>query len=200
MSTSDRALTAVELVHALRLVHGLSEGQHAALGARLKHLLRLGLVPRRGHAGRSAGNTYGWEEILKVAVVFQLIEIGMSSSHAVDVVGASWPMILEAAKGSRDGRLVLLRPRATLTLAGAAVRNRPVWGTAELVDRGDALGAEAVSGGTALVLLDPISLAGRLADVAKIVVSSRSIGAVSNGSVRIARGEDPSRPRGRRRP
>ena len=83
------------MVEVLRRLHSLGESQGPALEARLKHMQRLGFPRKRG-LGRGRRATYAFDEILKVATAFQLIETGMASALAVAMVANDWGLISQA--------------------------------------------------------------------------------------------------------
>lgn len=147
-----------EVVEVLRCVHDLAEGQRSALEARLKHMGRLGF-PKAAPVGRGRRNVYGLEELMKVAVAFQLVEVGTASAWAVEIVAAEWALIARALAGARGAgsSLVVLSPRAAPALKGARRGAARAWGSARLIGRRAPV-ASAKAGDAAMVVLDPLAV------------------------------------------
>ena len=108
----------------VRGVFGLPDDADARVVERLKHMRKLAF-PSATRVGQGYRRTYGAEDVVKVAVVFQLLDAGLASTLAVSLVKANWPAISEAVRragGGTSGR-IQLKPNVIGELSkGAAVR------------------------------------------------------------------------------
>lgn len=127
-----------ELLAILRDLHGLSERQERALSSRIKHLQSLE-IPTEGGVGKGQVATYGLEDILKLALAFELLEVGMASADAARIILAEWPPVLGAiVRGSSAGgeaQFLLLRPRALADVGAVPGRPPSEWGVCTLLSR-----------------------------------------------------------------
>lgn len=157
-----------ELVSVLRHVHGLDARQDHAVRARLKHLQRLGF-PKGRPQGRGVRTTYDLDEVIKIAAVFELVAVGLSSTLAVDAVRRGWDdigdLVAEALGGARQVRLIEIRPREMRgvgQLAVVATRAPSNLPTVTRVASSSYRPLRDDEAGAAAVILDPGSLARRL--------------------------------------
>ena len=107
-------------------IHGLTPAQRDVVVARIKHMRRLDF-PHVGRVGRGHVTTFGFEDLLKVVMAFQLIEVGMPSFRAVDLVRSGWSRCAGALAlawrhleyGDDRGAPMCVRPRATAAIGVA---------------------------------------------------------------------------------
>ena len=106
-----------ELEAVVRATHGAGAKPTALLG-RLRYIQGLDWPPG-GARGQGSRAGYGLEQVVGVALAFELLELGMSPVRAVRLLRSSWDVALRAiiigwASGGRGARPVLLAlaPRA----------------------------------------------------------------------------------------
>ena len=147
-------------------LHGLDTRQRSIVVTRIKHMQLL-RFPQASPAGRGHVTRFDLEDLLKVVIAFQLIEIGMPSFRAVDLVGNRWTACLGAAAlawrfsthGGVPAPAITLRPRATAALG---VVKRDPQQALERLHVGEPPPLAAV-GGSGLVVLDLGEVLKRLA-------------------------------------
>jgi len=147
------------MVEVLRRLHRLGESQGPTLEARIKHMQRLGFPRKRG-LGRGRRATYAFDEILKVATAFQLIETGMASALAVAMVANDWGVISQAlARGlSGDAPLVVFCPQAFQASDGVHRPGAAALGTTRLQERNASIVGAGSLLSTTWVVLDPLAM------------------------------------------
>lgn len=93
----------------VRDVFGLPDGADARIVERLKHMRKLAF-PSATRVGQGYRRTYGAEDVVKVAVAFQLLDAGLASTLAVSLVAGNWPAIADAVRragGGTSGKIQL---------------------------------------------------------------------------------------------
>lgn len=107
-------------------MHDVPVGARKPLLARVRYLQRRGF-PGGINAGRGGVTSYGLEQILKLALAFELIDAGLSPTHAMLVVEAEWTTPLRAlALGHRVARgAAPAADGVVLVAATSALRSLP---------------------------------------------------------------------------
>lgn len=144
----------------LTAMHGLGDDQGTALAARLKHLNRLGF-PRAEGPGRGARLRYDLEDVLKFAMLFQLLDGGAPSVRAVELLGARWGEVRAALVSARRYQrregprpvLVVVEPHALAALGRIGHAQQRKVERLELTGAG--LRSERAPGAAVRLMVDP---------------------------------------------
>lgn len=75
--------------------HGLGDAGPATVAPRLTYLQRLGF-PAGTRPGRGTKSRYGIEDVLKIAIAFELLQVGIQPTRAVRLVDTDWRLISRA--------------------------------------------------------------------------------------------------------
>ena len=78
--------------------HDIDAAHHAAFRGRLQHLQRREF-PSGVNTGKGRRATYGWRQVVELAVCFDLMECGLSPDAAISIVNDSSSEIIRAVKG-----------------------------------------------------------------------------------------------------
>lgn len=83
--------------------HQLGDTGPATVAPRLTYLQRLGF-PAGTRPGRGTKSRYGIEDVLKIAIAFELLQIGIQPTRAVRLVATDWRLAARAlAEAARAG-------------------------------------------------------------------------------------------------
>lgn len=92
-----RPINAEELRAVVSSMLGLPESADEALGARIKHMQRLGF-PAAEVVGTGRRRKYAFADIVRICLAFQLVDVGMPSALAVTILQDGWNDIVPALK------------------------------------------------------------------------------------------------------
>jgi hypothetical protein len=141
-------LTHVQLEELLAELHGVPPVRAPALRARIKHLRRLGF-PAGLNKGRGNAATYTIGNVLRLLVVFELLQLGITPERAIRLLRGRASVLVDAAgacgrlfltdepRGLSDNLILYFDPHAlgTLTLLPEAANDPDltVLGSADTV-------------------------------------------------------------------
>lgn len=85
-------LTYNDVEELLARLHEVSDAQRGALKGRLKHFQRNGW-PGGTNTGKGKRATYGFGALLKIALGFELLQLGLTPERAAEVLKDNWHII-----------------------------------------------------------------------------------------------------------
>lgn len=106
-------LTYRELEELLALLHDVAPGRLAALRGRIKHFQRSGW-PGGTNTGKGRPASYGFAEILKLALGFELLELGMTPERAIATLRENWDDVRTACSLAITAHPLLSTPQLSV--------------------------------------------------------------------------------------